>query len=165
MMMTRRLFTSALAGAALPTSTVRNVIETDGVSFTWLHRDNRLCCELAAPTQGWIAAGFNDRAELKGTQFVMADLASKPPRAELHLALVPDHCRIEDLGGRSGLVVTEGEQANGNSRLVFSLPEQMPAPFPLDLRRGSKLTLMLAWSLAREFDHHSAWRKHFQITL
>ncbi len=163
--MTRRNFNAAALGSALPISHNLRKVDVDGVRFSWFHRDARLCCELSAPTQGWMAAGFNDKAELHGTQFVIADLGSLPPRVEWHRATPPSHHRLDELGGHSDLMVSAGRQESGYSVLDFSLPVQIPPPFALDLRAGAQVSLMIAWSLAREFDHHSAWHQHFQITL
>ena len=140
-------------------------IAEGGMTFTWTHAGERLRGTLAAPTRGWLAVGFNDARTLEGTRFVIAAVAGAPPVAEVHVALVPEHPPIEALGGRSGLADVAGVFAGGMSRATFSLPEVGGAPYAADLRAGARTHLMLAWSHGSEFEHHSAWRGHFDVVL
>ena len=142
-----------------------NSIKTAGVIFAWHHANNRLVATLSAPTAGWIAVGFNTSPGLRNTRFVIADVASRPIRAEEHLALVPDHPEITSLGLTPALAELRGRFSDGRSQLSFTLPHFIPGPPPLELAPGRISHLMLAWSQDRDFDHHSAWRRHFEITL
>ncbi len=140
-------------------------IAEGGMTFTWVHAGGRLHGTLTAPTRGWLAVGFNDARALEGTRFFIAVVAGAAPVAEVHVALVPEHPPIEALGGRSGLADVAGAFAGGVSRATFSLPEVGGAPYAADLRAGARTHLMLAWSHGPEFDHHSAWRGHFDMVL
>jgi hypothetical protein len=165
--MNRRIFLQLAAGALVSRAAAETgkTVADDGVRFAWSHRGGRLHAILEAPTRGWIAAGFNAAATLEGTRFVIAAVALARIVAEEHIALVPDHKRVELLGGAPALRDVEGAFATGVSRLRFSLPEAVPGPHPLDLGPGRRTHLMLAWSMAPEFDHHSAWRRHYDVTL
>ncbi|MFK8032602.1 MAG: hypothetical protein AB8B94_00540 [Hyphomicrobiales bacterium] len=145
-------------------------VEDAGTRFQWYHKDGQLIGKLSAPTDGWIAVGFNDAPTLRNTRFVIAVTAGSSVRAEEHIALVPDHRQVTELGFASALMMVSGSYENGRSHLSFSLlhqiQNQMGTGQPaLSLSPGSKVHLMLAWSRAPEFNHHSAWRKHFNITL
>mgnify|MGYP000882981820 CR=1 FL=1 len=167
--MDRRVFIGAAAGAvaagAADSAGAPRVLSDGGVSFSWSHRGGRLHATLRAPTRGWIAAGFNNRRTLEGTRFVIAAVAAAPIVVEEHIALVPDHRRVDRLGGTPALADVAGGFVGGVSRCDFSLPEAVVGAFPLDLAPGRPAYLMLAWSMEPEFDHHSAWRKHYDVTL
>lgn len=140
-------------------------IRPDGVSFSWRHEDERLFARLEAPTQGWIAAGFNDEPSLKNTRFVIAAPSQAPLRAEDHIALVPDHRNVVDLGLSPAVSDIAGTTTSKGSALEFSLPHRFGERPTLTLGPGSRTYLMLAFSHEADFAHHSAWRRHFTITL
>lgn len=167
----RMLLVSAAMGSILPSvpaadrDSERRVALGDMV-FAWRHQSGRLHGHLSAPGSGWLAVGFNEARELRGTRFVIAAVAVGPPRAEVHIALPPDHRPIESLVGQpSGLRDLSGSYENGRSQLWFSLPHHSADRFAQDLSPGRATYLMLAWSHAPEFDHHSAWRGHANVTL
>lgn len=145
-------------------------VEDAGTLFRWSHKDGHLIGQLSAPTDGWIAVGFNNAPTLSNTRFVIAVTSGNSVRAEEHIALVPDHRKVMELDLTPALSNVIGRYEQNRSHLNFSLPHQLrnrteshqPA---VSLSPGSMVHLMLAWSRAPEFDHHSAWRKHFKITL
>ena len=170
--MTKREFlnmaVSELGGLAASTIPVKATptkgkVGAAGVTFHWQHRDGQLWANLAAPTSGWIAVGFNDTPTLQGTRFVIAAVSHSPIRVEEHIALVPEHREVSTLGLPPAILTSHGFYQYGVSRLEFALPEVIPQS--LDLRPGTNTHLMLAWSQEIDFDHHSAWRRHFNITL
>ena len=73
-------------------------IDQDGVSFAWRHQEQALVANLKAPIRGWIAAGFNESPKLKNTRFIIAAVSTSPVRVEEHLARVPEHRSVEELG-------------------------------------------------------------------
>lgn len=147
------------------TSADRRSVVDDDVTFTWHHQADRLRGTLSAPSAGWIAVGFNEVRTLRNTWFVIASVAAKPIRVEEHIALVPDHRNIVDMGIRSSIDHVSGFHRQGRSQLEFSLPHALPKRPALRLGPGTKTHLMLAWSHEAEFDHHSAWRRHYDVVL
>ena len=167
----RTLLISAAIGsiapvsAALPAEDARRIALGD-MEFGWRHEADRLYGDLSAPGTGWLAVGFNDARRLDGTRFVIAAVAEAPPRAEVHIALPPDHRTVEALtGSPSGLGDLTGRFEDGRSILSFSLPHRTADRFSRDLSPGRTTHLMLAWSHAPDFDHHSAWRGHVDVVL
>ncbi|MEL6678417.1 MAG: hypothetical protein AAFQ51_06895 [Pseudomonadota bacterium] len=137
-------------------------IAVDDVSFDWHHTGDALTSTLTAPTRGWVAVGFNGARRLEGTRFVIAERADGVPRFAERIAVVPTHEPVEAFGLTRALHGAELRHIPGGSRLTFSYPTDLPG---LALAPGSATHLMLAWSHAPEFDHHSAWRRHLDITL
>ena len=165
----RTILGTALASAVFPFGAgavpARQSVAAGGMHFAWRHADDRLIATLTAPTAGWLAVGFNEERRLRGTRFVIAHVSAGTAHAELHLAQVPHHRNIIDLGGSPDLDVLEHDYREGISRLVVSLPSSGSGPHSLALRPGVEFHVMLAWSHARDFDHHSAWRGHLDIIL
>lgn len=163
-----------LSGRTSTMASALKRVEDAGTLFEWSHADGHLKCQLCAPTNGWIAVGFNNAATLRNTRFVIAVTSSTNLRAEEHIALVPDHKNVTELGLAPALRDVSGYSKDGRSHLSFSLPHLITGNGKIQdkthhpassLSPGSPVHLMLAWSHAPEFDHHSAWRKHFDITL
>lgn len=167
----RTLLVSAAMGSIAPVSAAMPADGTQHVAlgdmeFGWRHEAGRLHGNLSAPGTGWLAVGFNDARRLDGTRFVIAAVAEAPPRAEVHIALPPDHRTVEALtGSPSGLSDLAGRFEGGRSILTFSLPHRTNDRYSRDLSPGRTTHLMLAWSQVPDFDHHSAWRGHIDVIL
>ncbi|NIA71929.1 hypothetical protein HBA54_25345 [Pelagibius litoralis] len=133
--------------------------------FRWRHDRAVLRGNLAAPTAGWLAVGFNDAERLKGTCFVMAQLSETPACVELRRAVVPDHVPVADRRIRASLAMEAGAFQDGRSTLQFALPHESGATLGVKLTPGASTYLMLAWSRSTDFDHHSAFREHHRVVL
>lgn len=158
-----------------------NQITTDGVFFSWHHRQNRLFGNLRAPTKGWIAVGFNDMPKLEGTYFVIAHVQQDRMNVAEHIAQPPRHTNVRQLGRLPQIDDLQGTYHSGHPKdrelgrelgqklgiswLSFSLPHHFPNGQVPTLSPGHNTHLMLAWSHEADFNHHSAWRRHFDITL
>jgi len=142
-------------------ASLQNKIEEENVRYEWGHSEERMHSRLQAPTEGWIAVGFNSQRKLKGTRFVIAETSSFPVRVEEHIALVPDHQKVQDLDLLKTVDDVSGSYENGTSKLCFSLPHLFSDQPGLILTPNTQIYIMLAWSLAGEFNHHSAWRRHY----
>ena len=135
----------------------------DAVTFEWRHTAGYLECRLSAPTAGWIAAGFNEHAGLRDTRFVIASVSGPHIVADEHLAIVPAHKPVQSLGLHPALYSISGAYTDGVSHITFSMAEEIPGRPNLQLGRGSLIYLMLAWSQSSDFEHHSAWRRHYAM--
>lgn len=140
-------------------------INQDGISFKWWHERYALTVLFTAPTKGWLAVGFNEVPTLKNTRFVIAAVSTTPIRVEEHVALIPEHHSVKSLGLPAALKQFDGSFQGDTSTLMFTLPHKIPGRAELDLAPGSSVHLMLAWSMEIDFNHHSAWRRHFTLTL
>lgn len=163
--MHRRHFLTGLTLAAIGPSANAGTVERDGVTFVYRHKGDRLHATLTAPTDGWVAAGFNNKQQLQGTRFVIGALNDGQLRIEEHIATVPDHPRVQDLGLATALADTHGEATATGTMLRFSLPHDFSDSANPTLRPGTPTYLMLAWSHETDFTHHSAWRRHYAIML
>ncbi len=86
-------------------------------------------------------------------------------RGGLRRALVPDHEAIGDARIQSSLRQEKADYSGGVSRLRFRLPHSSGDALGVKLRPGSASYLMMAWSHARDFAHHSAFREHREVVL
>jgi len=134
-----------------------NVAHHAGVDFHWHFDGDVLHGRAQAPGPGWIAVGFNDRAELAGTRLVMLAVHDGVPVGEEHRAEPPRHPRHHVLDE------VAGERDGGGVDIVFTIPLDRPAL--LTLAPGDAVWLTLAWSRSPDFDHHSVRREARWIRL
>lgn len=167
--MRRRTF---LAGTGLATATTllhartpTHTIDIDKVLFQAWHDDGRLFCTFAAPTSGWLSVGFNNQHLLRNTRFVIGAVFRTGARVEEHVAVVPSHSPVQDEGLAEAIQDEMVDVQDGVSRLRFSWPHHFADTDNPDLSPGYHTYLMLAWSHEPDFDHHSAWRRHFELRL
>lgn len=179
MRLTRRHFSQLALGLPIILTThpinamTTNQITTDGVFFSWYHHKDRLFGDLRAPTKGWIAVGFNDTPTLEGTYFVIAHVQQDDIYVEEHIAQPPRHLDVRQLDRIPQIDDLQGayhpdrpkERHRGMSWLSFSLPKHFPNGHAPNLSPGQKTHLMMAWSHEADFNHHSAWRRHFDVIL
>lgn len=146
----------AAPAAAAPAAAARRIV-ADGAVFAWRHAEGRIACEFDAPAPGWVAVGFNAARQLRGTRFVIA--ATSPVRIEERIARVPAHVPA----AHAALVSATVARQHGRTRLAFAWPHEIPGG-PL-LAPGTSAHAMLAWWHDDDFQHHSAWRRHFDVVL
>ncbi len=164
------LSASATIGIASQTTGIAKAgtdksVEREGVAFKWHHQDDKLFGELSAPTAGWFAVGFNSEQSLRGTYFIIAAVSSAPIHAEEHLAIVPQHKHFAELGWNETLTRLGSSYTKGRSQISFSIAARPVLQHGVALWPGARTYMMLAWSHERDFDHHSAWREHLDVTL
>ncbi|MEM9795503.1 MAG: DOMON domain-containing protein [Pseudomonadota bacterium] len=167
--MDRRTIVIGLATSGLPLKASaeagQNRMDLDGTRLLLRHVDGRLEAEFTAPTDGWLAVGFNNATRLKDTRFVIGALQGGAFHAEERIAIGPDHRTVQSLGLLPAVQDVRGKVAPGRSTMAFSLPHAFPDTRNPSLTSGTTTYLMRAWSRHRDFEHHSAWRRHISLTL
>ncbi|MES0884777.1 DOMON domain-containing protein [Roseibium sp. SCP14] len=155
--------TAGFAAGRSDTETDR--LEKDGVTFDWRFDKGRFRARMSAPTTGWLAAGLNSSIELKDTYFVMLRIEDGTVEAQERIAVSSGHRGTGALGYSPVLGHVAGREELGQTHVSFVLPMNLPGPRNINLREGAQVFLMLAWSQEKDFTHHSAWRRHFEVTL
>lgn len=140
-------------------------MNVDGTTFQFWHEDGRLYSRFSAPTTGWVAIGFNNEERLEGTRFVIGARVGSSFHAEEHIAVVPGHPKVQDLGFAPAVKDVVGYVSESSTIMRFSLPHLLADSDNPTLLSGTRSYLMLAWSHHTDFEHHSAWRRHFLMEL
>ncbi|MEM9342570.1 MAG: DOMON domain-containing protein [Pseudomonadota bacterium] len=165
--MDRRTVIAGLAVLGVPMTARADEtrVAQDGTHLVLWHAEGRLHAQFSAPTMGWVAVGFNNVEQLKGTRFVIGAMRPDGFHAEEHIAVVPDHPTVQSLGLVPGLGDLSGRVAPNRTTMTFSLPHVFPDSENPRLGPDATTYLMLAWSHDKDFAHHSAWRRHTLVTL
>lgn len=155
----------ALSSIRASASPRREMMSVDGTTFEYWHEGGRLYSTFSAPTTGWVAVGFNNEERLEGTRFVIGARVGNSFHAEEHIAVAPSHPNVQDLGLATAVEDVVGNASESTTTMRFSLPHLLADSDNPTLLSGTRSYIMLAWSHHTDFEHHSAWRRHFLTEL
>jgi len=141
-------------------------ISENGFQATWYFQDDQLVVEMVAPTEGWVALGFNERDDIVGTNLIMGAVVDDQIIIEDQYVVKPgEHPPAEQIGGQSAIMTASGSEQNGQTTISFSLPQKAVDQYHYDLSPQREIFLILAYSREDDFEHHSLMRKHVKIEL
>ncbi len=134
--------------------------------FQWQITDGRLHCKLTAPTEGWVAVGFNPQKGLAGTNLIMGCVENGILTLEDRFIVKPGlHKSKLELGSPDNLDDKAGWEAFGMTSISFTIPLEASDPYSHSLKPGQLCHILLAYSLEDNFLHHSLRRTSLGIIL
>jgi DOMON domain len=141
-------------------------IEKNGMVVNWQFEGEYLAVQMSAPSDGWVAIGFNTADGLSGTNLIMAAVSdAKTLLSDRYIVAPGDHRSIEDLGGIPSLLLDTGLEKSGTTTISFKIRTEASDKYHFDLSPGKVFHLLLAYSLEDDFMHHSVMRTSVKITL
>ncbi len=122
--------------------------------------------EMEAPTDGWVTIGFNETTTLAGTYLLMGRIRNgKAEVVEHYTEKLGSYKPISDYGISSQTNDIAGNEKGNRSKLHFSIPIKKTSKYHQQLSPGTKWSLLLAYSLEDDFQHHSIMRTSVEIKL
>lgn len=141
-------------------------IEKNGMLVSWEEKGEWLEIEMSAPSQGWLAIGFNEHEGLAGTHLIMAAIRGKELElSDRYILCAGDHRALSDLGIEERIELISGEENTSGSRVSFRIPIHTPDDYHKNLLPGTSFHLLMAYSREDDFRHHSMMRTSVQITI
>lgn len=141
-------------------------VEVGGMVFEWRVEKDRLLCKLSGPTTGWVAVGFNTKAELAGTNLIMGCVEHGVVRIEDRYILQPGlHKSKLELGSSDRITDKGGQVEKGVTRLRFAIGPGAIDEFSYTLKTGEPYHILLAYSRETDFMHHSIMRTELDLVL
>lgn len=157
---------SLLFGLLLSNFQSGNTVRRNGLEVSWEHLSARTHFSVKAPTQGWIAIGFNKKSDLKGTFLIMCRIVDSVVEVEPHYILGPgDYKPVADLNQRVAVRDISGVQDEKTSKIQFSIPSEVSGNYSCSFLAGDTYHMLLAYSLSPEFQHHSIMRTSVLVVL
>lgn len=149
-----------------PFRPVTSQITTGGMTLEWTIRPQTIRFTIIAPTQGWMAIGLNKEKGLKNTNLIMGYVDQDSIVLDDRFILRPGmHKSVEDLGGISHISNIAGQSSSLGSTIHFDLKRDTRDPFHFDLIPDTAYEVLLAYSIDKDFQHHSVMRTHLKIIL
>lgn len=122
--------------------------ETTGgeVFFQWKISGGTMEGILAAPTEGWVAVGFNPVEMMKGANFIIGYVdEGKAFIRDDFGTRGTSHASDESEGGSTDVTLISGKEENGWTVIRFSLPLASGDPLDGVIRSGETTVLLLAY--------------------
>jgi hypothetical protein len=143
-----------------------NSTTVNGMTFQWRFSKDHLQCKATAPTDGWVAIGFNTKNELSGTNLIMGAVEQDYITIDDRFIVKPgDHKSIIELGGSEAVAQRRGKEENGKTSISFSIPLSVNDKFHHNLIEGKEYYVLMAFSQEDDFQHHSIMRTTIKIKL
>lgn len=147
------------------TQTMKTITKSE-MEVSWQVVDDHLQIEMSAPTTGWVAIGFNTRAQLTGTSLFMGRVhQGKSEVVDFYVRAPGDYEPVTALGGTSVVQDVNGEEKESYTLVSFRIPLCPKSTFHQQLRKGETYHLLLAYSREDDFRHHSIMRTSVTIQL
>ncbi|MEL6256686.1 MAG: DOMON domain-containing protein [Bacteroidota bacterium] len=141
-------------------------VEKNGMLVSWEVKGEFLEIEISAPSQGWLAIGFNEQKGLPGTNLIMASVSGDSVRiSDRYILKAGDHRALSELGIEEKLKVVSGEENASGSRVSFQIPISSKDKYHKNLLEGSAFYMLMAYSREDDFMHHSMMRTSVTITI
>jgi len=164
--MTNMLLLNLLLALQAASPSPVKTVEKNGMTITWTHQGERIDFEVFAPTQGWVAVGFNTCDRLPGTNLIMGKVENGTVTiSDRYIVAVGEHQPVEKIGGRTHLSNLDGKENGLGTTIRFSIAVEALDALHHNLLENSTFTLLIAYSQADDFAHHSRMRTSVQITI
>jgi hypothetical protein len=158
--------------AAAPAAQVneRGYKETtaSGISFQWKVDGSELEAVVSAPTQGWVAVGFDPVQMMRGANFIIAYVQNGQVTIADHFgSQLTNHEDDAALGGAANVTAVEGSEANGTTTVTFRIPLDSGDQYDKALVAGQEYQVLLAYGSADDFEtqHDQQARTKIRVQL
>lgn len=143
-----------------------SVVEKNDMMVTWWHEDDRIFFEMRAPTDGWVAIGFNSTENVEGAYLLMGSVQYDVTEVVEHYTISPGNYKpITELGAEAQLDDVFGTQTDSLTTIEFSVPVTAFSDYQKDLSVGNTYVMILAYSQEDDFQHHSIMRTSVDVEL
>ncbi len=126
----------------------------------------KLNVTLTAPTEGWIAVGFQPSSMMKDANIIIGSVDGDTVTIEDHFGTSAfAHKPDTDLGGSRDVEAGEGSEAGGTTTFSFAIPLDSGDSYDAVLRSGDTVKVILAYAKKDGFGTKHSYRTSAEITL
>ena len=129
--------------------------------FKFEHRrtEDRVHFSLEVKAPGWVLVGFNDSKNIEQSYLVFGSIDGLGFHVEDHFVTsFGQHESLFDLGEGASLKDCMVKDVHGTKSLTFSLPINPTTKMAPDFKNQKAHYVWLAYSVDRDFNHHSRKR-------
>jgi DOMON domain len=141
-------------------------ITKNGMKVSWEYKNQRIYFEMTAPTNGWVAIGFNNSDNTAGNYLLMGNVVGSQSSVMEHYTISAGNYKsFTDLKVNISVFDVVGIETQQVTKIRFSLPTAPSNKYTKDLEQGQEYTLLMAYSQQDDFQHHSIMRTSVKIIL
>ena len=162
---------SDASGESIPDRTEsgsNSEITVDDVFLSWVLSDSDIEITVSAPTTGWVAVGFEPTAAMKDADIIIGFVSADG-------VFIRDdwgdgftsHRADTELGGADNVTLISGNEEDGATRLIFSIPLSSGDQYDKHLETGTTYKVLLAYGQedADNYQGYHAWAKTVELEL
>ncbi len=143
-----------------------NEITAEGITLQWKISGSLLEVVLTAPTDGWVAVGFDPTSLMKDANIIIGFVKDGIPEVRDDFgSWYTSHDPDESQGGTTDVVITKGSESGKKTELAFTLPLDSGDPLDRTLVKGNTYTVILAYGTVDDFTTRHKKRTKVGITL
>ncbi|MDA3810235.1 MAG: DOMON domain-containing protein [Spirochaetaceae bacterium] len=143
----------------------KEIIKSD-MTFQWKVESNSLRIILSAPTEGWIAVGFNPSKIMKDADFKLVYVDGSTVHMEDHFGDGLFGHKIDDsLGGSQDFEIIQGKEEMGKTTVEFTIPLNSNDEFDKILAEGDVVKVLLAYGTRDDLNRKHKTRTSVEIKL
>ncbi|MCK5154147.1 MAG: DOMON domain-containing protein, partial [Spirochaetales bacterium] len=141
------LSTAALSAEDLSINTTNfKTAEIKGIVFKWEIVDENINIILSAPTNGWIAVGFNPSRMMKDADILIGYVKNGEVFMEDHFGSGNTKHRADtDLGGTEDITIISGSEEEDKTTIEFSIPLHSWDSNDRRLEKGEEYKVIFAY--------------------
>jgi hypothetical protein len=141
--------------AAKAKETPYTTVKTGKFTFAYKVDGADLHAQVAYPTKGWVAVGFNPTSMMKGANVIMGALANGKTISSDEFGVSDvGHKPDTAIGGKNNILAADCTQANGTTTFSFTIPLDSGDPKDVKLVAGAKIKVILAAGPSANFKEH-----------
>jgi hypothetical protein len=143
----------------------KEIIDTE-ISFQWKIEGESLRIILSAPTEGWVAVGFNPSRVMKDADYKLAYVDGTETVMEDHFGTALfAHKSDTEIGGTSDFEIISGKEEMGKTIIEFRIPLNSGDDKDTLLMEGSEVKVLLAYGTRDNLSQKHKKRTSVAITL
>ncbi len=143
-----------------------NEISAEGITLQWKISGPLLEVVLSAPTDGWVAVGFDPTSLMKDANIIIGFVRDGAPEIRDDFgSWYTSHDPDESQGGSNDVIIRGGSESGKKTELAFALPLDSGDPNDRTLVEGKTYTVILAYGTVDDFTTRHKKRTRVEITL
>lgn len=98
-------------------------LTAEKITFDWTVDGENLAVRLSAPTEGWVAVGFNPVKQMQGANIVLGYVKKGKVKVFDEIGTKPNqHAKDDKKGGADNVTLVGGAEENGTTTIEFTIP-------------------------------------------
>ena len=143
-----------------------NEISAEGITLQWKISDSLLEVIVSAPTDGWVAVGFDPSSLMKDANIIIGFIRDGDPEIRDDFgSWYTSHDSDESLGGSNDVIIRGGSESGKKTEFAFALPLDSGDPNDRALVEGKTYSVILAYGTVDDFSTRHKKRTRVEITL
>jgi len=140
--------------------------EQSGIVFEWKIEGDDITIRLSAPTEGWVAVGFNPSRMMKDADFKMAYVDGNSVVLQDHYGTGNiSHKKDIDVDGTDNFELISGKEEDGWTTVEFKMPLDSGDSRDTPLVEGEETHVLLAYATRDNFSRKHRRRTSINIEL